>query len=90
MKLRFELEFVQIGDEWSCVPLDNDNGESFHGVLNINESAKEMLEAIQSSTTPEEAFAKILKNHPEETPDKLGPEFADFLNQLVREGLLIP
>lgn len=88
MKLKYELEFVKVGDGWTCVPLDNENGDSFHGILNINESAKEFLEAIQSSSTPDEALEKVLANHPEENADHLGPELAVFLNRLVAEGIL--
>lgn len=90
MKLRYELEFVEINGDWTCIPLDNDRGERFNGVVNVNESGKEILEALRVSGTPEEVLEKLLKNHPEETRDSLGPQVADFLNRLVREGLLIP
>lgn len=90
MKLKYELEFVQIGDEWTCVPLDTDSGDSFHGVLNINESAKEMLEAIQSHETEEDAFNAFQAIYPEEDAGMLKTEFKEFLEQLIQEGILIP
>jgi len=88
MKFNYELEFLQIDDSWSCVPLDNENGDSFHGVIDVNDSAKEMLETIGKSETLEEAFNTLLSNHPEETAETLKPNFDEFVSELVKEGLL--
>ena len=89
MKMKYELEFIQIDDEWNAVPLDNENGESFHGILKINDTAKEMLECIQKFDNPNDAFSEFLRLHPEAEPNEMGPDFANILNQLIREGLLL-
>ena len=49
----------------------------------------EILELLKEDTTPGQVHAALIAQHPESTVDEIGHALADFLNQLVREGLLI-
>ena len=89
MKLIYEFDYMDMGEGIVGVPVGK-NAEHFNGVLNLNESAVEMLKAISSSTTPEEAHKKLVAAHPEDDPNEIGQLLCDFLNQLIRERLLIP
>lgn len=89
MKLLYKFEFVEMDGELVGVPV-GDNADNFHGVLKVNELTKEVLELIDSSSKPEEVLEKILNNHPEEKRNEAGQELCDFLNQLIREGILDP
>lgn len=89
MKLLYKFEFVEMDNELVGVPI-GDNADNFHGVLKVNELTKEIIELIDSSSKPEEVLDKILANHPEEEKDEAGQQLCDFLNQLIREGILDP
>ena len=85
MTLLYEFEFVEVGDDIVAVPVGD---KTFNGVLNINESAREYLEAIASSKTPEEAFDKIYSFHPQEDEKELKEDFDSVIKLLIDENIL--
>ena len=89
MKLKYEFEFIDVDDELVAVPI-GDNATDFHGMIKINEETKEMLEIIKTCNKPEEVLDILCKNHPEDKKDELGRYLCNFLNDLVRQGILIP
>ena len=89
MRLKYNFEFIEMDDELVAVPV-GDNANEFHGMIKINDVTKEMLELIKESNKPEEVLDKLLKNHPEEKKNELGQYLCDFLNTLIKEGILEP
>lgn len=89
MKLLYKFEFINMDGELVGVPV-GDNADKFHGVLKVNELTKEIIELIDSSSSPGEVLDKVLKNHPEEKRNEAGQQLCDFLNNLIREGILDP
>ena len=89
MKLKYTFEIVEIADELCAVPV-GDNSENLHAVLQLNDVAAKMLKYIAESETPEEVHEKLCADYPEDDKADIGQKLCDFLNQLVREGLLIP
>ena len=88
MKLRYDFEIVDMGDEICAVPV-GDNAEEFHGVLQLNDVAAKMLTYIKEYDTPEEAFAKLCGDYPEDERGDVAQKLCDFLNMLEREHLLL-
>lgn len=89
MKLRFEFEIMDMGDEIVAVPVGEGAAE-FHGMLRMNQDAAEMLQQIKESNDPNEALDRICRLHPEEKRDDIAMQLADFLNRLFSEGILEP
>ena len=89
MKLKYEFEYVEIDDEIMCVPI-GENANQFHGMIKINDVSKEMLEIINECNNPNEVLDKMLQRHPEENKDELGNYLCEFLNTLIKEGILEP
>lgn len=87
MKLKYNFEFMDMGGEVCAVPV-GDNSEEFHGTIQLNESAAEILKAIIECDTPEAALEKVMKNNPGENKDEVGQMIANMLNQLIAEGIL--
>jgi len=89
MKLKYDLEFMEVGKDIVAVPV-GDNANELHVMININNESKQILELIKESNTPEEVLDKLCKLYPNDNRNELGQQLCDFLNQLIREGLLIP
>lgn len=89
MKLKYELQIVEVGDEYAAVPVGED-ADKLHALIKLNKESKDMIECIKTSTTPEEVHEKVMKLYPNETRDEVGRCLCDFLNQLIKEGLLEP
>ena len=89
MKLRYEFEVVDMGDEICAVPV-GENADEFPGVLKLNDVAGRMLSYIQESDTPEETFEKLCKDYPQDDKREIAQRFCDFLNLLEKEHLLLP
>lgn len=87
MKLKYDFEIVEMGEQSVAVPVGENN---FNGVINLNDVGAKMLSIVAESTTPMEAHEKLCREYPEADSNEIGHKLADFLNQLVREGLLIP
>ncbi len=88
MKLRYEFTMMDMGGEIAAVPT-GDNAAEFHGVLKLNDVAKDILEQLVEDTTPEKVHAYLKEKYPESTDQEIGETLVEFLNQLLREGLLI-
>ena len=88
MKLRYEFMVMETGDEFAAVPV-GENAEDFRGMLRMNEASAEILSLLREDTTPEAVHKALKEKYPESTDQEIGETLAAFLNQLIREGLLI-
>ncbi|MBQ7523457.1 MAG: PqqD family peptide modification chaperone [Oscillospiraceae bacterium] len=89
MKLRYELTIMDMGGEFAAVPVGEDAAK-FHGMLKMNAVTADILGQLKEETTPEKVHAYLKEKYPESTDDEIGHTLVGLLNQLVREGLLIP
>ena len=88
MKLRYEFTVMDMGGEIAAVPV-GDNAGDFHGMLKLNESSAFVLDLLREDTTPEAVHKKLKEKYPESTDQEIGEMLVNFLNKLIREGLLI-
>lgn len=89
MKLKYDLQMMEVDDQIVAVPV-GDKASEFHAIINLNKESQQIIELIKQSNTPEEVHEKLCKLYPEDDRNELGQQLCDFLNQLVKEGLLIP
>lgn len=89
MKLKYDFEYMEMDGEIAAVPV-GDNAWQFHGMLTINDTAKEILELIKECDGPEQVHKKLWQLHPEENFNEVGDKLCAFLNNLIREGILEP
>ena len=87
MKLAVEMAVMEMDGEWSAVAVGEDSAK-FRGMLRLNESSAEIIKLLAKETTPEEIHNALCKKYPDSSVDEIGYMLADFLNQLLREGLL--
>ena len=88
MKLRYQFAIMDMGGEFAAVPV-GDDADKFHGMLKLNEVSADILEQLKEDTTPMKIHLHLKEKYPESTDDEIGHALADFLNQLIREGLLV-
>ena len=88
MKLRYELSVMEMDGEYMAVPV-GENAGSFNGMLRMNEVSAEILDLLKEDTTPEAVHRILRERYPDSDDREIGEALAAFLNQLIREGLLI-
>ena len=88
MKLKYEFTMMDMGGEIAAVPT-GDNAHEFHGILKINDVAQDILEQLTEDTTPGEVHKYLKEKYSDSTDEEIGEILVDFLNQLIREDLLI-
>ena len=88
MKLRYELSVMEMDGEYMAVPV-GDDAELFNGMLRMNDVSAEILDLLKEETTPEAVHRILRERYPDSDDREIGEQLAPFLNQLIREGLLI-
>ena len=88
MKLRYEFSVMEMDGEYMAVPV-GENAGSFNGMLRMNEVSAEILDLLKEDTTPEAVHRILRERYPDSEDREIGEALAAFLNQLIREGLLI-
>lgn len=89
MKLRYKFEIMDMGDNFAAVPV-GENADQFRAVAELNDVGAKILELIAESETPEEVHQKLCVEYPDDDSNDIGQKLCDFLNQLIREGMLEP
>ncbi|MBO5639745.1 MAG: PqqD family protein [Oscillospiraceae bacterium] len=88
MKLRYEFSVMEMDGEYMAVPV-GENAVQFNGMLRMNDVSAEILDLLKEDTTPETVHRILRERYPDSDDREIGEQLAAFLNQLVREGLLI-
>lgn len=88
MKLRYEFSVMEMDGEYMAVPV-GENAGSFNGMLRMNEVSAEILDLLKEDTTPEAVHRILRERYPDSDDREIGEALTSFLNQLIREGLLI-
>jgi len=87
MKLKFEVEILEMDDELVAVPV-GDGAEEFHGVLRLNDSARFILEQLREDVTEAELVDSILRQYDNDREEVLS-FVRDYLSQLQANDLLV-
>ena len=88
MKLRYEFSVMEMDGEYMAVPV-GENAGTFNGMLRMNEVSAEILDLLKEDTTPDAVHRILRERYPDSDDREIGEALAAFLNQLIREGLLI-
>ena len=88
MQLRYKFSMMDMGDEIAAVPV-GENASEFHGMLKLNDVSADILNQLAEETTPEKVHAYLCEKYTDSTRDEIGVQLAEFLTQLLHEGLLI-
>ncbi len=88
MKLRYDFSVMEMDGEYMAVPV-GENAGSFNGMLRMNEVSAEILDLLKEDTTPEAVHRILRERYPDSDDREIGEALTAFLNQLIREGLLI-
>ena len=86
MKLKYEFETTELGDEIIAVPV-GDNAINFKGVLNLNASAAAILKLLGEDTTVEKIVASLMEEY-EGGKEELTAFVENFVEKLRSEDLL--
>lgn len=86
MKIKYEVEFVDTGEEFICVPLgDKENHVS--GVLKMNQGAKEIVELLKDDTS-ETCMLDYLESKYDNDTQVLKQYIQSVVETLRKNGLL--
>ena len=86
MKLKYEFETTELGDEIIAVPV-GDNARNFGGVINLNDSAAAIMKLLQKDTTVEQIVSALLEEY-EGTKEGMTAFVEKFIDKLRKEDLL--
>jgi len=89
VKMKYTFEIMDMGDVQCAVPVGS-SSQKLHAVLQLNDVGAKMLKYIAENDTPEAVFEKLCADFPEDDREDIGQKLCDFLNQLTKEGLLLP
>ena len=79
---------MEMDGEYMAVPV-GENAGTFNGMLRMNEVSAEILDLLKEDTTPDAVHRILRERYPDSDDREIGEALAAFLNQLIREGLLI-
>lgn len=87
MKLKYELENVEMDDQIIAVPV-GDNSDELHAVIRLNETASFILDHLKEDTTEEKLIEAVLSEY-EGDEKEIRKYVSDFIASLNKDGLLI-
>ena len=87
MKLKYNLEFVELGDEIVAVPADS-NSDEFHGVIKVNETAKTILELLADDTTVENIIKTLSAENPNTPENEVKTAVEEYIAELNQYELI--
>ena len=77
MKLKCDLEAVEMEDEIICVPVGS-NADAIHGILKMNKSGKQILDMLKEETDVEHIVKKITEKY-----DNDPAQICIYVNKIV-------
>lgn len=82
MKLKCSLESIELDDRMVAIPV-GENADKLHAMLNINETASDILNLLKEDTTEETVVREMLKIYDadEATMTKSVHAFIEKLNE---------
>lgn len=86
MKLKYQFETVDMGEEIVAVPVGKD-AERIHGVLKLNQSGKEILDLLSKEATEAFIIEKLTKKY-DNDHNALSSNVYHFIEELRTLGLI--
>lgn len=86
MKLKYDFAVRQVCGIWAAVPV-GESARRYHGVINLNETAADMMGFLKEEITEEELVQKMLTEYDAPESD-MRRDVAAFIAQLQAEKLL--
>ena len=86
MKLKCSLEYVELDDKTIAIPVGKDADE-LHSMLNINETASDILTLLKEDTTEEAVVREMLKLY-DTDEETMAKAVHTFIGKLNEAGLL--
>lgn len=87
MKLKYKFEWVNIDGEIIAVPLEEQE-QSFHGVLKINETTQAIMELLIDETDQSRVVAALEEDHPDMSAETIREYVSKTIVMLRDNGLL--
>lgn len=86
MKLKYEFEAMDMGDEIIAVPV-GDNASELHGVIKLNKEGFEIFEMIKEGKSEEEIVAALTKKYDNDV-QQLTENVRKTINTLQESGII--
>lgn len=86
MKLKYDFEITELGDQIIAVPI-GDNAREFSGVLDLNVTAATILKLLQKETMVEQIVSALQEEY-EGTTEAITASVEKYINKLRKENLL--
>lgn len=86
MRLKYEFEIVDVGDEKVAVPV-GEGADQLHGVIKLNEEGFEIFNLLQDNTTLEEIISLLEKKYSDNS-DEIASFVKNFINKLEQINVL--
>ncbi|MBO2516632.1 MAG: hypothetical protein CW338_05035 [Clostridiales bacterium] len=87
MKLKYELEILDMGDSFTAVPV-GEGAENYHGVLRMNGSSREIIELLQEDKSVEQIVDALSAKYDENTREEIAAMVASVVDKLRAEGFI--
>ena len=87
MKLKCKFVINTVAGENIAVPVGSES--AFHGYIKLNESGKDIFEALKKDTSREKIIEKLQKKYPDAKAEEIAESVDDIIGKLTESGLLI-
>ena len=86
MKSKYQFEIMDLEDGLVAVPVGS-NGQQFHGILKVNETATSILKLLEHDTSEEAITNSLIKEYTGDH-EEIAMYVHAFLEMLITEGIL--
>ncbi len=87
MKLKYDFEIMDMGEEYVAVPV-GDAAEIIHGTITLNEVSADIFRQLKEETTLEKMHKYLKSKYNESSDDEIGQTLVAFMNKLLNAGLI--
>lgn len=86
MRLKNSFEFVSVGDEMTAIPIGD---SSFHGVILLNETMKDVLEIMETGCFTIDSIADVMESrYADISKDELYNTIQGICMDLIEKGII--
>ncbi len=85
MKLKYDFEIMDMGDQVMAVPV-GDNAHELHGVIRLNETGAELLKMIQAGMSEDQMVETLGKKY-ETAESEIRAFVTEFVANFKEAGL---
>lgn len=87
MKLKYNFETMEMDDQVVAIPVGDDAGTDFRGIVKLNESGAVIFDLLREETTVEEVVEALAKDY--DTPkEEIRRHVREFVDYLAGQGVL--